>query len=329
MVGVDRTAQMARNPALLAGALVVLAGILMLLGRFGVSDEALGGLLVAGTAAAFLALAIGARTMDAAEFYVARRAVPPLANSAATAAAFVSGWTYLGLAGAFFRDAQSAMALTIGWSLGFLLLAVMFAPYVWRSGAIGVADFLAIRFGSRLVRLAAAVVLALALFAALAAAFAAATFAAGAAFGLPAGRDADRRGGVGARRDGARRHARRHRRGHRRSTSWRPRLGGCPRRSSGATFSGCRSRQFAFGSAPTVRRRPRRRHRRSTRRTAAGYAARVRAVRRVRRRRHGHHSRGGRRGLSPPRHAKRHGRGRSDRAPLGRLGAAASCWSSR
>jgi len=153
-------------------------GVLFLLGQFGLTDSALGTIFVTVSLLTVVVAGIGSRTMHTVAFYLAGRNVPPVANGMATAAAFMSAGVYLGLAGAFFTDEPAATTFTLGLSFGFVALAVLFAPYFRKSGAYGVADFLAIRFGGKAVRLVAVVVVALCLIPALAAALAAAALVA-------------------------------------------------------------------------------------------------------------------------------------------------------
>ncbi len=187
------TMAMARNEAagtvrriaiLFAIAFVAVVVVLALLGQFGLSDAALAAILAGATLVTFIVVGFNARTMQTSLFYLAGRAVPPVANGMAGAGAFMSGAVFLGLAGVFFADPRAALALTLGWSFGFVMLAVLFAPYLRKSGAYGVADFLAIRYGGRAVRVIAALVVSLSLIVALAAALATSAFVGTAAFGL-------------------------------------------------------------------------------------------------------------------------------------------------
>lgn len=161
-------------------ALVVLA----LLGNYGLPDTVLGTTLGVGVVVAFAVAGVSARTMRPADFHTAGGGLPALANGIATAAAFLSAGGILGLAAAVLSDYRAGIAITLGWSLGFLLLAVLIAPYLRRSGAFGAADFLAMRFGSRGVRLVAAVIVVLTLIPALAAAVAAGTLVVARLFAL-------------------------------------------------------------------------------------------------------------------------------------------------
>jgi cation/acetate symporter len=151
-----------------AGALVALA----LLGNFGLPDSVLGTTLGVGVVIAFAVAGVSSRTMRQDEFHTAGGNLSALANGMAMAAAFLSAGAVLGLAAAVLSDYRAGIAITLGWSLGFLLLAVFIAPYLRKSGAVGVADFLAVRFDSRGVRVVAALIVALTLVPALAAAIA-------------------------------------------------------------------------------------------------------------------------------------------------------------
>ena len=144
--------------------------------------------------------------MQPAEFHSAGGGLSALANGIATAAAFLSAGALFGLAAAVLADYRAGIAITLGWSLGFLLLAVLIAPYLRKSGTFGAADFLAFRFGNRGVRLVAAVIVVLTLVPALAAAIATGTLV-----GRPAVRPVTARGdGAGRAAHPVRHRARRH-----------------------------------------------------------------------------------------------------------------------
>ena len=165
-----------------AGALVVLA----LLGNFGLPDTVLSTTLGVGVVVAFAVAGVSERTMWPADFHTAGGGLSAPANGIATAAAFLSAGGVFGLAVAVFSDYRAGIAITLGWSLGFLLLAVLIAPYLRKSGTFGAADFLAFRFANRGVRLTAAVIVVLTLVPALAAAVATATLVTARLFALSA-----------------------------------------------------------------------------------------------------------------------------------------------
>ena len=163
-----------------AGALVVLA----LLGNFGLPDTVLGTTLGVGVVVAFAIAGVSARTMRPEEFHAAGGSLSAVANGIATAAAFLSAGAVLGLASAAFSDYRAGIAITLGWSLGFLLLALLISPYVRKSSAFGAADFLAVRFDNRGVRVVAVVIVVLTLAPALAAALATGTLVTARLFAL-------------------------------------------------------------------------------------------------------------------------------------------------
>lgn len=173
-----------RIAALFVSAFAVALVVLALLGHFGLPESLIGAILGSAVLATVALVGINAGTLDISEFYLAGRSVSAAANGMASAAAVMGGGIYLGLAGALLADPWTGAAITAGWSIGCLLLAVGVAPYFRKSAAFGVADFLGIRFDSRGVRIAAVVVVVLALGSGLAAALAAAAFAGAQLFGI-------------------------------------------------------------------------------------------------------------------------------------------------
>jgi cation/acetate symporter len=176
-----------RVAALFTFAFLGFAVVLALLGQFGLPDAVIGTLLGGATLATFLFVGLNSGTMEISEFHLAGRSVSAAANGMASAAATIGGALYLGLAGTIMADIWTGAALTAGWALGCLILAVGVAPYFRKSAAFGVADFLGMRFDSAPVRIAATVVVLVALTAALAAALATGAFVTALLFGIPEG----------------------------------------------------------------------------------------------------------------------------------------------
>ena len=176
-----------RLATLFAVAFAVLGTILALLDYFGLPPGVVGTVLSGAVLVAFAAIGVNAGTMQTSEFYLAARALPPPVNGVASAAAVLSGSLFLGLAGSYFAGPDFAAAITIGWCLGFVVLAVAIAPYFRKSGAFGVVDFLGVRYGGRAVRLAATIVVVSSLIAAIAAAIATAAMMTAALLDLPPG----------------------------------------------------------------------------------------------------------------------------------------------
>lgn len=108
--------------------------------------------------------AISTRTVSLTEFAVCGRRLG-LAEDASAAAVGLFGSVFaVGLAAAFFRSGAEASALALGLCGGFLVSAVLFAPYLRRAASQGPGDFLAARFGGRGVSALAGVIVIAALF---------------------------------------------------------------------------------------------------------------------------------------------------------------------
>ena len=172
--------------ALFAIGFVVLIAVLAVLDYYGLPERVLGASLAGALTLALLGLSVSGGTLQASEFYLAGRAISPGRNGTAMAAAVVSGLVFLGIGGAALSDPHAAVALILGLALGFLALAILVAPYVRKSAAFGIVDFLGACYGGRGVRLAAGVAVIVAMLMALAASIAGAAFALGLIVGLSA-----------------------------------------------------------------------------------------------------------------------------------------------
>lgn len=173
-----------RLTAPFGAAFLILVIVLALLGHFGLPDAVIGTVLGGATLVAITAIGINASTLQTSEFHLAARQVPAPVNGAAGAVALMSATIFLGLAGTAFSDPAAGAAVTIGLSLGFLILAVGIAPYFRKSGAFGVVDFLGTRYGRSSVRISSAIVVVCALLAGLTAAIAVASWIATVLLGL-------------------------------------------------------------------------------------------------------------------------------------------------
>ncbi|MGB9151396.1 MAG: VC_2705 family sodium/solute symporter, partial [Burkholderiales bacterium] len=102
----------------------------------------------------FLYAAIGfmTRTRDEAEYYVAGRRVPALFNGMATAADWMSAASFIGMAGTLYLSGFDGLAYVLGWTGGYVLVALLVAPYLRKFGQFTIPDFLGARYGSHLVR---------------------------------------------------------------------------------------------------------------------------------------------------------------------------------
>jgi cation/acetate symporter len=98
-------------------------------------------------------IGIRTRTSDVNEYYVAGRRVPAVFNGMATAADWMSAASFIGLAGTLFLSGHQGLAYVMGWTGGYVLVALLLAPYLRRFGQYTVPDFLGARYGGTIPRL--------------------------------------------------------------------------------------------------------------------------------------------------------------------------------
>jgi cation/acetate symporter len=121
----------------------------------------------------FMALSVGiyvvvgtlTRTTDADQYYVAGRSVPALYNGMATASDWTSAAWFISMGGALSATGFAGLSYVMGWTGGYLLLAIFLAPYLRRFGRYTIPDFLSARYGGNAARLVGVLAAALACFA--------------------------------------------------------------------------------------------------------------------------------------------------------------------
>ena len=111
--------------------------------------------LVGASFALYVAIAIRSRAGSTSEFYVAGKGVPPLANGMATAADWMSAASFLGMAGLISFQGYDASVYLMGWTGGYVLLALLLAPYLRKFGRYTVPDFVGDRYYSQVARVVA------------------------------------------------------------------------------------------------------------------------------------------------------------------------------
>jgi cation/acetate symporter len=132
---------------------VAFVALLAILEQTGLPRRWIGVVFLLATVGLYAAIGIVARTTDAAEYYVAGRRVPAMYNGMATAADWMSAASFIGLAGTLYLQGYGGLAYVMGWTGGFVLVAVLLAPYLRRFGEYTIPDFLAARYGGRAPRL--------------------------------------------------------------------------------------------------------------------------------------------------------------------------------
>ena len=105
----------------------------------------------------YIGVAIWSRAKSTKEFYVAGTGVSPLANGMATAADWMSAASFLGMAGSISFSGYDGSVYLMGWTGGYVLLALLLAPYLRKFGAYTVPDFIGDRYYSQTARIVAVV----------------------------------------------------------------------------------------------------------------------------------------------------------------------------
>lgn len=112
-------------------------------------------ILVSITFALYIGIAIWARAGSTSEFYVAGGGVHPVANGMATAADWMSAASFISMAGIISFVGYDGTVYLMGWTGGYVLLALCLAPYLRKFGKFTVPDFIGDRYYSRTARMVA------------------------------------------------------------------------------------------------------------------------------------------------------------------------------
>ena len=149
---------------LYTGGFLVFIGLMAILEQMGVSAATLGILFVSFTILIYAAIGWLSRTMQVDEYYVAGREVPALYNGMATAADWMSGASFVAMAGGVYFGGYGYLAFIVGWTGGYVLVNSLLAPYLRKFGCYTVPDFIGTRYGGNTARLLAVIVLVVASF---------------------------------------------------------------------------------------------------------------------------------------------------------------------
>ncbi|MBO6729520.1 MAG: cation acetate symporter [Maricaulis sp.] len=105
----------------------------------------------------YIGIAIWARAGSTDEFYVAGHDVPPVFNGMATAADWMSAASFLSMAGIIAFSGYDGSVYLMGWTGGYVLLALLLAPYLRKFGKFTVPDFVGDRYYSQAARIVAVI----------------------------------------------------------------------------------------------------------------------------------------------------------------------------
>ena len=116
-------------------------------------------LVVGVTFALYVGIAIWSKARDTGDFYVAGKHVHPVANGMATAADWMSAASFISMAGLIAFLGYDGSVYLMGWTGGYVLLALLIAPYLRRFGKYTVPEFIGERYYSRTARVVAVICL--------------------------------------------------------------------------------------------------------------------------------------------------------------------------
>jgi cation/acetate symporter len=120
---------------------------------FDLPNRWIGWIFMALSMGIYVVIGILTRTSDADEYYVAGRGVPAIYNGMATGSDWMSAASFISMAGTLSVQGFSGLAYVMGWTGGYLLLAVFLGPYLRQFGAYTIPDFLGARYGGHAARL--------------------------------------------------------------------------------------------------------------------------------------------------------------------------------
>lgn len=149
--------------AIIVCGFLALAAVVSILDQLGLPPDGLLAVLLVASAGTFALIAFAARSNDPKAFFVAARTVPGIAGAVAALPLWLPAGSALALVGTLYALGYDGTATLIGIAAGLVLTGVLFAPYLRRSGAYTVADFLGARFGGGVRLLAAVAVVAISL----------------------------------------------------------------------------------------------------------------------------------------------------------------------
>lgn len=144
---------------LYTGGFLVFILLMAVLEQMGVGADTIGILFVAFTIFIYAAIGWLSRTMEVEAYYVAGRQVPAVYNGMATAADWMSGASFVAMAGGIYFGGYSYLAFLVGWTGGYILVNSLMAPYLRKFGCYTVPDYIGTRYGGNFARVLAVIIL--------------------------------------------------------------------------------------------------------------------------------------------------------------------------
>jgi cation/acetate symporter len=146
------------------GGFILFVGLMAIAESMGMKEDTIGLFFVGFTIFIYALIGWMSRTMQLDAYYVAGRQVPTVFNGMATAADWMSGASFVAMAGGIYMGGHPYLAFVVGWTGGYVLVAVLMAPYLRKFCCYTVPDFIGTRYGGNFARLCAVLVLVVASF---------------------------------------------------------------------------------------------------------------------------------------------------------------------
>ena len=141
------TAQLKKVYGFYTGGFLGFCILLAIAEQMGLSRAGIGYVFLGATVLLYAGIGIMSRTNDADEYYVAGRRVPAVFNGMATGADWMSAASFIGMAGGLYAGGYGGLAFIMGWTGGYVLVALFLAPFLRKFGQFTIPDFLGARYG--------------------------------------------------------------------------------------------------------------------------------------------------------------------------------------
>jgi cation/acetate symporter len=150
--------KLVQSYGIFTGGFIIFTIVLLLLEVFfGLPTAFIGWVFLILTLGLYATIGIISRTKLLDEYYVAGRRVPAIFNGMATGADWMSAASFISMAGSLWLLGYDGLAYIMGWTGGYVLLALLFAPYIRKFGQFTIPDFVGARFGGNKARVVAAI----------------------------------------------------------------------------------------------------------------------------------------------------------------------------
>ncbi|TXL62456.1 cation acetate symporter [Zeimonas arvi] len=145
-------AQLKKVYGFYTGGFAIFVIALAILEQMGLPRVMIGYVFLIATVLLYAGIGIISRTNVADEYYVAGRRVPAVFNGMAVGADWMSAASFIGMAGTLYLAGFGGLAFVMGWTGGYVLVALLLAPFLRKFGQFTIPDFLGARFGGHVPR---------------------------------------------------------------------------------------------------------------------------------------------------------------------------------